>query len=155
MGSGTTSSTTRSSTRSCAVMRSAVAAFSRISWLLPSFQRIAAQPSTVITEYTAFSSISTRSATPSASAPPDPPSPITVAMIGTVSWLISRRFRAIASDCPRSHGVDESDHGDVEFFGELHQAQGLSVTLRMWHAEVALEQLFRVAPALLPHDHDR
>ena len=46
------SSITRRSSNSCAVIRSADAAFSRISWLFPSFQRIAAHPSTVITEYT-------------------------------------------------------------------------------------------------------
>src|SRR6185437_5589228 len=43
-----------------------------------------------------------RSSTPSASAPPEPPSPITVAMIGTSRRLISNKLRAIASDWPRS-----------------------------------------------------
>jgi hypothetical protein len=49
-GSGMISSITRISNRSGAVMRSAVAARSRIAGLLPSFQRIAAHPSIVITE---------------------------------------------------------------------------------------------------------
>src|SRR5258708_3711313 len=44
----------------------------------------------------------TRSATPSASAPPQPPSPITVAMIGVSRRLISKRLRAMPSLCPRS-----------------------------------------------------
>ena len=48
------------------------------------------------------SSEGTAIATPSASAPPEPPSPITVAIIGTSRSLISNRLRAIASDCPRS-----------------------------------------------------
>ena len=52
--------------------------------------------------YTAFSSISTRLATPSASAPPLLPSPVTTDTTGTVSVLISIRQRAIASPCPRS-----------------------------------------------------
>ena len=43
-----------------------------------------------------------RSPTPIASAPPLPPSPITVQMIGTVSSAISSRLRAMASDWPRS-----------------------------------------------------
>ena len=55
-----------------------------------------------ITEYTEFSSISTRSATPRASAPPEPPSPITRAMQGVGRAAISMMFRASASDCPRS-----------------------------------------------------
>src|SRR5262249_14346846 len=58
-GSGITSSITPNSRRSDAVMRSACAARSFISGLLPSFHSMAAQPSTVITEYTAFSNIST------------------------------------------------------------------------------------------------
>ncbi|KAG1385299.1 hypothetical protein G6F59_017487 [Rhizopus arrhizus] len=52
-------------------------------------------------EYTEYSSITVRSPTPSASAPPEPPSPITVQMIGTFSSAISIRLRAIASDWPR------------------------------------------------------
>ena len=47
-------------------------------------------------------SISTRSATPIASAPPEPPSPITTLTIGTFKLDITNRLRAIASDCPRS-----------------------------------------------------
>ena len=43
-----------------------------------------------------------RSPTPIASAPPEPPSPITVQMIGTRSSDISSRLRAIASLWPRS-----------------------------------------------------
>src|SRR5216110_3843536 len=44
----------------------------------------------------------TLSPTAIASAPPEPPSPVTVTMIGTGSRAISRRFLAIASPCPRS-----------------------------------------------------
>jgi len=39
---------------------------------------------------------------PSASAPPLPPSPITTTTSGVLSFAISSRFRAIASDWPRS-----------------------------------------------------
>jgi len=49
----------------------------------PSLHNIDAQPSGEITEYVAFSSINTRSPTPMASAPPLPPSPITIVTIGT------------------------------------------------------------------------
>ena len=49
-----------------------------------------------------FSIISTRLPTPMASAPPEPPSPITVEMIGTRSRLITSRFTAMASAWPRS-----------------------------------------------------
>src|SRR5438093_693546 len=60
-------------------------------------QRIAAQPSGEITEYTACSSISTRLPMPMASAPPLPPSPVTTAMIGVGSDAMRRRLRAMAS----------------------------------------------------------
>ena len=61
-----------------------------------------AQPSGEITEYVENSSINVRSPTPIASAPPEPPSPITVQITGTLRRDISSRLRAIASDCPRS-----------------------------------------------------
>ena len=49
-----------------------------------------------------FSIIHTSLATPSASAPPLPPSPVTIDNTGTVRLLISYRFFAIASPWPRS-----------------------------------------------------
>jgi len=60
-------------------------------------QRIAAQPSGEITEYTACYSISTRLPMPMASAPPLPLSPVTTAMIGVGSDAMRRRLRAMAS----------------------------------------------------------
>src|SRR5258705_1827907 len=63
---------------------------------------MAAQPSGEITEYTEFSNIKTRSARPTASAPPEPPSPMTAVMIGVGNEAISIRLLAIASACPRS-----------------------------------------------------
>ena len=62
------------------------------------FQRIAAQPSGLITEYQACSSIATRSPTPMPRAP-EPPSPITMQTIG-VRPAHLQRVRAIASACP-------------------------------------------------------
>src|SRR5258708_6230238 len=44
----------------------------------------------------------TRSPTAIASAPPEPPSPVTVTITGTCSRAISRTFRAISSPSPRS-----------------------------------------------------
>ena len=64
--------------------------------------RMAAQPSGEITAYTAYSSISTRLPIPIASAPPLPPSPVTMATMGVGSPAISRKFRAMASAWPRS-----------------------------------------------------
>ena len=61
-----------------------------------------AKPSGERMAYTEFSSISTRLATPSARAPPLLPSPVMRAMTGTVSRLISIRFRAMASPWPRA-----------------------------------------------------
>ena len=95
--SGTTPSTTpsssseRESTRRASAARGAEPA---------SFHRIDAQPSGVITEYTASANISTSSATASASAPPLPPSPVTTATTGTGSPESSRRFSAIATAWP-------------------------------------------------------
>jgi hypothetical protein len=43
-----------------------------------------------------------RLVTPSASAPPEPPSPMTTEMEGTPSPAITSRFTAMASACPRS-----------------------------------------------------
>ena len=106
----------------------------------------------------------TRSATPSASAPPEPPSPMTVAMIGVSSRLISNRLRAIASRLaallgaesgPGARRVDERDHRHVELLGELHQAERLAVALGVRHAEVALQVLLRVAAALVADHHHR
>jgi hypothetical protein len=61
-----------------------------------------AQPSGLITEYTEYCSISTWSATEMASAPPEPPSPMMVEMMGTSSCAISKMLRPMASDWPRS-----------------------------------------------------
>ncbi len=44
----------------------------------PVFHKIEAQPSGLMTEYTAYCSISTWSATEMAKAPPEPPSPMMV-----------------------------------------------------------------------------
>jgi hypothetical protein len=72
------------------------------SWRLASFQRMAAKPSGERIAYTAFSSISTRLATPRANAPPLLPSPVIMLTTGVRRRLISSRFRAMASPCPRS-----------------------------------------------------
>ena len=56
---------------------------------------------------------------------------------------------------PRARRVDERDHRDVELLGELHEAQRLSIALRMRHPEVALQVLLRVAAALVADHHHR
>ena len=55
-------------------------------------QRMDAQPSGEITEYTECSSMFTRSPTAMASAPPLPPSPVTFTTIGVLRPAISRRL---------------------------------------------------------------
>ena len=67
-----------------------------------SFHRMLAQPSGDRMAYTAFSSISTRLATARASAPPLLPSPVMMAITGTLRLLISIRLRAMASPWPCS-----------------------------------------------------
>ena len=99
-GSGITSSISPLRRLSAAVSESALAA-----WLLvrsfASLKRMAAQPSGLITLYQLFCSIATRSPTAMPSAPPEPPSPITMQMTGTRRRLISRRLTAMLSACPR------------------------------------------------------
>ncbi len=62
------------------------------------FQRIEAQPSGEITEYVAYCSMMTASPTAIANAPPEPPSPMMVAISGTLSSAITYRLCPIASD---------------------------------------------------------
>ena len=66
-----------------------------------SFQRIWAHISGEMTEYHAFSSIQTRSATPMARAPPLPPSPVTTEMMGTRSWDMVMIASAMTRPWPR------------------------------------------------------
>ena len=98
-GSAMTASITPSFFRSAAVnFITSAASLAR----LLSFHKMLANPSGDSTEYIAFSSIQTSSATASANAPPLPPSPITTDRIGTFMDDISNRFLAMASPCPRS-----------------------------------------------------
>ena len=73
-----------------------------ISFLSVLFHKIEAQLSGEMTEYTLNWSITSRSHTPMASAPPDPPSPITTDRMGAARFDISNKLRAMASLCPRS-----------------------------------------------------
>lgn len=52
-------------------------------------------------------------------------------------------------------GIDENDYRAPEFRGELHNAQGFAVTLRLRLAEIAGEALFGVAPFLTSHNKHR
>ena len=61
-----------------------------------------AQASGLTTENAELRSMSTLSATHSASAPPLPPSPVITLTTGTVSPLMATRFWAMASPWPRS-----------------------------------------------------
>ena len=106
----------------------------------------------------------TRSATPSASAPPEEPSPITTATAGTRRRSIVCMLRAIAPPWPRSsapraregaRGVDEGDDRQVELVGQGHHPHRLAVALGPGHAEVAVGALGRVAALLVADDRDR
>ena len=66
-----------------------------------SFHRLVAKPSGDRMAYTAFSCMSTWLPTARARAPPLLPSPVITATTGTLSRLISRMQRAMASPWPR------------------------------------------------------
>ena len=97
------------------------------------------------------------------SAPPEPPSPMTAAMMGTSSSVISRRLTAMASAMWRSSArdagirarrVNQRDDGQAEFVREPHQAQRLAVAFGMRGAEVAQNVFLGVAAFLRADDHD-
>ena len=157
-GSGITSSITPSSTRSLAVRRRDCAASGA---RLASRQRIWAHISGEITEYHAFSSISTRLPTPMASAPPLPPSPVTTQTIGTSKKDMRRIDSAMTTPCPRSSasipGYAPTTSmrvmiGPAKLFGLLHQADSFSIPLGMGQAEIAADVLLGI-PSLLRADH--
>ncbi len=77
-------------------------AFVAVSTFEASLHKIAAHPSGDITLKTLYLIMASLSATPIAKAPPLPPSPITIDMVMASIWESSRRFLAIASDCPLS-----------------------------------------------------
>ena len=95
------------------------------------------------------------------SAPPEPPSPITAAMIGTRSVIISRkidrdRFRDVAffraDPGIGARRIDQRNHGQIEFFREPHDAERLAIALRIGATEIALHVFLRVAALLLRDD---
>ncbi len=101
---------------------------------------------------------------PSANAPPDPPSPVTMTMIGTGRAAISIRLWAMASACPAffgidpgigSRSVDECDDRTLETGAEVHDPHGLAIALRSRHAEVPAQFLGSVPPLLVPHHNHR
>jgi len=60
-------------------------------------------------------------------------------------------FGVDAGVCARR--VHKGEHGQLEFLSQLHQAQGLAVTLGLGHAEVAQPALFGVAAFLVTQQH--
>ena len=141
-GSAMTASITPSFFRSAAVnFITAAASLAR----LLSFHKILANPSGDSTEYIAFSSIQTSSATASANAPPLPPSPITTDRIGTFMDDISNRFLAMASPCPRSSAsipqkcprcIHKQKNRPFKFLGLLHQTKCFSISFRRRHSKM-------------------
>ena len=105
-----------------------------------------------------------RSATPSASAPPEPPSPMTVAMIGHRQARHDLEVLGdglglaalLGVDAGIGAGrVDEGEDGQPEPRRQLHQAPRLAVALGARHAEVAPHVLLGAAPLLVADDHHR
>ncbi len=106
----------------------------------------------------------TRLPTPIPSAPPLPPSPITVTTIGNLQprhltqvqrdrLCLTALFgvdAGVGSGC-----VEECEDGPPELVGHFHQAQRFSIALGLRHSEVAMELRFGVATFLLSDDHDR
>ena len=126
-----------------------------------SFHRMAAQPSGEITQYHEFSSMRMQSPTPTPSAPPLAPSPMTMQMTG----VFEREHLAdvlrdglglaalLGADAGvRAGRVDEHDDRQLELLGHAHDAHRLAVAFGVAHAPVALQVLLRVS-ALLLADH--
>ena len=159
VGSGTMRSATPSSSRSGAVSLRASAASG--AWRL-SFHTIDAAASGVATEKTLCSSISRRSATPMASEPPLPPSPITEAMIGHAQLGQGGDVVRQGPGLPPllvlqarvgARAVQEGEQGHPELLRQAEQAQGLAEPLRVGLAVVALDGLLGVVPPLVADDH--
>ena len=111
----------------------------------------------------AFSSMRTRSATARASAPPEPPSPVMVAMVGTRRRDISQEVAGdgfalaalFGADAGVGSGeVDEGEDRAAEFFGDLHGAEGLAIALGVGAAELAGDALLEGAALEVADDHD-
>ena len=111
-----------------------------------------------------FSSISTRLATAMASAPPEPPSPMTTLTTGTVKPAhhleVDRdglRLPALLGADARvgARGVHEGEHRAPEAVGQLHQAARLAVALGPRHPEVADHVLLGVPALLVAEQHHR
>ena len=105
--------------------------------------------------------MSTRSATARASAPPEPPSPITVATTGTLRRAIlsmrlgdgARLAALLGGDARvRAGRVDEREHRQAVPLGEREQPLRLAVALRPRHAEVVLRLLVERAALLVADD---
>ena len=53
-----------------------------------------------------------------------------------------------------ARGIHEGDHRQAQAFGQLEQAAGLAVALRMGHAEVAADVLLHLVALLVTQEHD-
>src|SRR4029453_18855419 len=138
---------------------SGLSAAAALTFSPPSRQRIAAQPSGEITEYIAFSCMSTRSASAIAIAPPEPPSPMMQATIGTVSRLIRAWLRAIAPPWPCCSAAKPGEAPGVRTREPIGKCFPWARTIgrlasRLGHSVVAADPLVRVAALLVAEERD-
>ncbi len=98
-----------------------------------------------------------------ATAPPEPPSPMIVATLGTPISRHASVERAMASAWPALLGadarigarrIDQRDDGDVEAVGHAHQADRLAIAFGPRHAEIVLEPAVGVGALLVADDAD-
>ncbi len=103
-----------------------------------------------------------RSPAASAMAPPEPPSPMMVATMGTGASRQASMERAMASAWPcapprcriGARGVNEGQDRQMEAAGQFDQAAGLAVALGPGHAEIMGHAGFGIVALLGPDDDD-
>jgi hypothetical protein len=125
--------------------------------------RIAEQASGEMTEYQANSIIATRSATPMPSAPPEPPSPVTMLTIGVRRRTFPARLRAIAFGLPAflgadagigAGGVDQGDDREGQTSRPVSCSAGPCDTLRGGQAERTADLFLGIAALVMADEHD-
>jgi hypothetical protein len=106
--------------------------------------------------------MATMSATAMANAPPEPPSPITVAInrhlefghhcqIPANGLGLPALFGIDSGICPRR--IDKGKNRHPELLRQSHQRKRLAVAFGTWHAEIPMYLFLGVASLLVPDHH--